>query len=112
MDGFRHFPDWDEKALCLFPRRLALYSWYDRKHDLRRMPVIVINRIHSGRRAAVVVEWLPCVRIHIKTREIATGDVDTDAVTFLENHRGRVHFYRNLIDVSRLHELSVFSELR
>jgi hypothetical protein len=77
----------------------GLFTWDDWKHDLREMPVIVVNRVHSGGRSAVVVERLPCVRINIKTREIATGDVEADAVTFLEDHCGRIHVYRNLIDV-------------
>ena len=86
----------------------VLYSRDDWKHDLRRMPVIMVNRVHSGGRPAVVVERLPCVWINIKTREIATGDVEADAVTFLEDHCGRVHVYRNLIDLSSLHEFCVF----
>ena len=76
-----------------FAHHPALYSWYDREHDLRWMPVIVINRIHSGRRSPVVVEWLPCVWVHIKAWEIATGNVDADAMTLPENHCSRVHVY-------------------
>ena len=94
-----------------FARDPLLYSRDDWKHDLRGMPVIVENRVHSDGRPAVVVERLPCVGIDIKPRKIATGDVEADAVTFLENHCGRVHVYRNLIDVSRLHELSMFQRI-
>ena len=87
-----------------FARDPVLYSRDDWKHDLRGMPVIVVNRVHSAGRPAVVVERFPSVWINIKTWEIAAGDVEADAVTFLEDHCGRVHVYRNLIDVSRLHE--------
>ena len=71
------------------------------------MVVIVVNRVHSGGRPAVVVEGLPCIWINIKTGEIAAGDIDSNSVALLENHCGRVHVDRNLIDVPRLHEFCV-----
>src|SRR5215472_3815914 len=60
------------------------------------MLAVVVNRVHSSHPPAVVVERLPRGWINIKTREIATGDIDSDAVTFLEDHCDRVHVYRKV----------------
>src|SRR6266436_4932316 len=86
----------------------VLYSRDDWKHDLRGMPVIVVNRVHSGSRPTVVVERLPRVWINIETREIAAGKIHSDSVAFLENHCCRVHLDRYRIDLPRLHELCMF----
>jgi hypothetical protein len=44
------------------------------------MPVIVVNRVHSGSRPTVGVERLPRVWVNIKTWEIAAGYVEADPV--------------------------------
>lgn len=50
----------------LLPHSPFLYKRCDWKHDLRGMPVIVVNRVRGGGRPAVVVERLPCIGLTSK----------------------------------------------
>src|SRR5438034_8461709 len=55
--------------------------------------------------APVVVERLARVRVDVESRETAAGDVQSDPVIPLKDERGRIHFDRELVRLTRLDQL-------
>src|ERR1041385_2242569 len=73
-----------------------------RQNNVRTAPRIHINRVLRGSPASIVVQWLARIRIHIKPREIATGNIQPDSVPALEHQRSRIHFDREFVSLAWL----------
>src|SRR5207244_8529806 len=66
---------------------------------------IVIHTVGGDGPAPVLVERLAGIRIDVESREVAARYVDADAVPTFEDERGRIHLDRELVNLSRLHQL-------
>ena len=66
---------------------------------------VVVDRIDRGLHAAVLLERLASIRVHIKAREVAAAEVHSQAMTFLEGIARRVKAHGERIDLPRLHQL-------
>src|SRR3954470_2743728 len=70
---------------------------------------VVIHGVVRGYRAAVLPQRLPGVWIRIETRKVAARDVEADAMTFLEDVRGRKGIDRECVDFARHQELGMIT---
>jgi hypothetical protein len=51
------------------------------------MQLITVNAISCGLPPLIIIEWLSCIRIHVKARKVAAGNVEADSMTTLEDQR-------------------------
>ncbi len=64
-----------------------------------------MDRVRGCHRAAVLLERLAGIGVHIEAREVAAADVHAQAVAFFEDVAGGVEFDREGIDLAGFHEL-------
>src|SRR5215831_1670916 len=69
------------------------------------MEGIAVNRVHRDLPAPVVIEFLSRVWVHVKPREVATGNVEADPVAALKNQRCRIHLDGELVGFAGLEQL-------
>ncbi len=85
--------------------RTPLFRRNDRQDHVARAHGIVVDRLVRFDLSAVQSEGFAGVRIDIKTREVAAGDIDPDTVAFLEDVGRWERFDQELIGLAGLHEL-------
>src|ERR1044071_7593084 len=61
------------------------------------MLTIHIDRVRGDTPSRVRVQRLSRVWVHVESREVAAGDVQTDLVTALEQQRGRIQLDREFV---------------
>src|SRR3954471_16175587 len=66
---------------------------------------IVMDGVYRRHFHSMIIEGLARVGVDVEPREIAAGNVDAKAVTFLEDVAGGIKLDRHRIDLARRHEL-------
>src|SRR3989442_8448822 len=85
------------------PPDSALFRRNDRQQQMRRTIRVVEDRVVGHHPAAIVVERLAGIRVHVEAREIAARDVEAGAAAFLEDEGSGIQLDREGVDLSRLH---------
>src|SRR5215469_7030829 len=73
-----------------------------RQQDARGMRGIQVHGVLRDARAAVVIQRLAGIGIHIEAREVAARDVETDAVVASEEDGSRIHLDGELVRLATL----------
>jgi hypothetical protein len=47
---------------------------------------IMVDVIYRSCPAPIVIQWLARVRVHVKAREVAAGNIQSNAVALLKNN--------------------------
>src|SRR5689334_5581223 len=76
-----------------------------RQQDAGGVRGIEVNRVLGDPPAAVVVERLAGIGVHIEARKVAARDVEADAVAAPEEERGRIHLDGELVRLPGLKHL-------
>jgi hypothetical protein len=69
------------------------------------MERITVNAVFRDLPTPIVIEWLSRVWVHVKPREVATGNVEADPVPALKDERCRIHLNCELIGFAGLEQL-------
>ena len=70
---------------------------------MRSVTQIVIDGVVGDHHSAVLAERLAGIRVYVESREVAAGDVDPNAMTFLENICRRKRLDDEFVDFAWLH---------
>src|SRR5262245_4627624 len=62
-----------------------------RQQDARGMRGIQVHAVLRDARAAVVIQRLAGIGVHIEAREVAARDIETDAVAAAKENGSRIH---------------------
>ena len=96
---FLHFSD------LLFGENISTlgidFSGNDRKHDVRRVAGIVMNRLGRLPQLCVFTELVPGVGIAVVLREVAARDFQLNPVTAFEDVADRPQVDGVLVDLAR-----------
>src|SRR5690242_3047674 len=76
-----------------------------RQHNMRRVHLVVNDRVHRALHPAIVIERLAGIRIDVESRKAAAADVHADAMSLLEDVAGGIELDREGIDIPGIHEL-------
>ena len=75
------------------------------------MRSVVQDSVVGHYRASAAAQRLTAVRVHIEAGKVAAGNIDTNAVPFLEYIGRRERLYSYLVDLARLHQFLLLGRI-
>ena len=75
---------------------------------MRRVFGAMVNRLLRDFLPSFYAEFSSCVRVHVKSREVATGDIKADTMIFLEDIGSWVELEDELVDFARIEQFGLF----
>lgn len=91
---------------------VGVFTWYHGEEDVRGMLGVMVEGVGGGDEAAVSVQRLTGVGVDVEAGEIAAGDIDANAVAFLEDVGGGVELDGEGIDLPGSISFSCLSDSR
>jgi hypothetical protein len=68
----------------------------------------MVNRLFCDFLPSLYTKLTTCVRVHVKSWKVATGDIKADTMAFLENVGSWVELKGELVDFARIEQFGLF----